>query len=169
MRLRYAHNYRCYNSSYRLLHKQMKPVTIPITISPHTHKGKPVGYYIIATRLFPKGNPPILRRQFVGVGQNMVITVGRDNRLNSVLKLQTFIPKIGEMPVTWLSGVKLYPINMGFRVYIPGRVWKPKSAEDKRIQTIGEFKRYEMGAIDLFYLSVPKITNDILLEKGDLR
>jgi len=147
----------------------MKPITIPVTISPHFHKGKPAGYYIIATRLFPKGNPPILRRQFVGVGQNMVITVGRDNQLNSALKMQAVIPRMGEMTVTWLSGVKLYPLNMGFRVYIPGRVWKPKSAEDKRIQTIGEFKRYESDTVDLLYLSVPKITSGILLGRGELK
>lgn len=146
----------------------MNVIRTPVTLSPHFVKGKPGGYYVVVTRLFPNGNPPLLRRQFVGVGRHLILSVGRNNTWDSVIKMQVNVPKIDGEDIIWLSSTKLYPINMGFRVYIPGRVWKPKSAEARKVQTIGEFRRFEFGTTDLFYLEVPKVTKNVIYGTEDL-
>lgn len=150
----------------------MNPIKIPVTISPHIVNGKPRGYYIIAERLFTKGNPHLIRTQFVGHTQDgLIISVGRHIKWDTLYKLGIQVPHLEAMEqkrVIWLSPTKIYPFNMGFRAYIPGTVLKPESAEAKKIQTMGFFKRFQIGTTDLLYLEVPLITPDIMLGKTKL-
>lgn len=153
----------------------MNPIKIPVTISPHIVNGKPRGYYIIAERLFTKSNPHLIRKQFLGIARGLIISVGRDIHWDSLLKMSIHIPEViytiggcGINKILWLSPTKIYPFNMGFRAYIPGTVLKPESAEAKKIQTMGFFKRFQIGTTDLLYLEVPLITPDIMLGKTKL-
>lgn len=99
----------------------------------------------------------------------MTITVGRNAAWDSVLAMQLHVPIIDNTPITWLSAVKLYPYPGGFRIYIPGKVWKPASAEVTKVQLMGEFKYLKLGTTELYYLEIPKITKNILMRLEELK
>jgi len=149
------------------------PIRIPVSLSPHIVNGKPRGYYVLAERLFAKNkNPHLVRNQFVGVAKSLVISVSHNSTWDTLLEMSISIPHLPSAPqranrVYWLDKAKLYPINMGFRAYVPGSVLKPEPDAEK-IETMGEFKRFQMGTTDLFYLEIPIITLDILLGKEKL-
>jgi len=148
--------------------KKINPIRIPVTLSPHIVKGKPRGYYVLAQRLFTNGSPHLVRRQFVGFTDCLIITTAHEYKWDSLLKMAIHVPFIDDKPVTWLSAVPIYPIPMGFRAYIPGTVIKPTSAGQEKTETIGIFQRFQAGKIDLFYLEVPKLSAGVLLGEDDL-
>jgi len=142
----------------------MKPIQIPVTLSPHFGGGKPKGYYLIAQRLFPDGAPILSKHQFVGFDGSLVVTVQHPGEWDTVLKMAIYVSKLEDEPTTWLSKAHLYPMPMGFRMYIPGTVLKPKSAEVQKIETIGVFCKWGL----VYYVYVPKISGEILLGRKEL-
>ena len=143
----------------------MKPIPVPISLSPHIVDGKPRGYYIIAQRLFPKERPILFRQQFVGFTQNLVFTIAHPGKWDTLLKMAIYVPHLEPASVSWLSATKMYPAGTGVRIYLPGTILKPTTAGVKKVETMGSLCR--VG--DIYYLDIPKLNADILLGRKELQ
>jgi hypothetical protein len=141
----------------------MEEIRIPVTLTPHYQSGKPSGYYLLAQRLFPRGAPILVKQQFAGFSDGLVVTVNHPPQLDTPLKMAVVCPVIGGQGVTWLSKVSIYPMSMGFRMYIPGNILKPPTGA-LNFETTGIFH----GAGELYWLHVPAVSSDILLGRKAL-
>lgn len=146
----------------------MRPIPVPITLSPHIVDGKPRGFYVIVQSLFPKEQPIIFREQFVGFTQNLVFTVAHPGEQDTLLKMALYSPTIGDKPVTWLSTTKQYPAGKGLRIYLGGSILKPASADYKKYQTMGVVHKSGTQRGGIVYVDVPKLDGDILLGRKEL-
>lgn len=146
----------------------MEPIRIPVTLSPHIVKSVPRGYYVLAQRLFPNGAPILNKSQFVGYNGQLIISVDRENRWDSLLKMAIYANMVGGEPTTWLDTSNLWPMSMGFRTYIPGTVLKPTETS-KKVEMTGVFRCHDYygGAASLYYLQLP-IGPNILLRRETL-
>jgi len=141
-------------------------IRIPVTLSPHIVKGKPRGYYLLAQRLFPNGAPILRKDQFVGFsGGFMVITVARQNTWNTLMHMAIYASDVYGEIFAWLDSCKLYPMNKGFRAYIPGTILRPPSAGSKKVETFGLFQKTAFGGdvADMWYVKVPDVSAEVLL------
>lgn len=145
-------------------------VKIQTTLSPHIVDGKPRGYYLIAQRLFTHGLPILRRDQFVGFSRGLVVTIERHRTWQSLLDIGLRAQSLGGQSVSWLGKIKMYQMSAGFRMYIPGTILKPTSADSKKIETWGIFDKeiYGAGISPLYYLKVPIVTAEVLLGKERL-
>jgi hypothetical protein len=142
----------------------MNDIRINVTLSPHVQKGKPTGYYVIAERLFPRGTPILVKQQFVGYSNGLVISVAHPPQVESVLGMGVICNLLSGRPVTWLSTAPLYTLPGGFRSYVNGRVLKPHSAEARKFTTTGIFRGYG----ELYWLEIPAVSGDVLLGRKEL-
>lgn len=149
----------------------MNQIKIPVSLSPHIVAGKPRGYYLLAQRLFPNGAPILRRDQFAGFNGCLIVTVARHNKWNTFFDMCIQVRKLHEQAISWFGSTKLYPMNKGFRMYIPGSILKPPSADSKKIETIGIFRKHEYfgGVGSLYYLELQEFTAEVLLGKKKLR
>ena len=143
---------------------QQKSISVNVTISPHSVEGKPRGYYVIVRDLFPNGSPILVRQQWIGFSEGLVITVEHNHQWDSLLKMAINCPALGERAVTWLAPAKMWATSKGFRTYVPGTILKPKS-DSKCHYSIGYFKS---ARGDLYYIYLPEITGEILLGRKEL-
>lgn len=148
----------------------MNPIRIPVTMSPHIVDGNPRGYYLLAQRLFPNGAPILRKDQFVGFNGSLIVTVARHNTWDTLMDMNVYARDIGKNTAAWFGKTKLYPMNKGFRMYIPGTILKPPSAEAVCKQTTGIFSQFRFygGVDDLYYLEIPSIGGDVLLGRKEL-
>lgn len=145
----------------------MNPISVPVTFSPHIVNGKPRGYYLLVQSLFPNGAPILRRDQFVGfMGGHLIVTVSRHHTWNTLFRMAIH-PQWDEHSVTWLDSCKLYRMSKGFRMYIPGTVLCPTSAESKKVETMGIFKKwtYGGGIEPMFFVELPVVSAEVLLGK----
>lgn len=140
----------------------MELIKIPVTLSPHYGDKGPKGFYILAQRLWPGGAPILNKMQWVGYFGTLIVTVQHPGEWNSLLKMSIYAGELDGRNVHWLDKGSLYPMSMGFRMYVPGRILKPKSKD--RIETIGIFRKCR----DIYYLEVPKLSGDVLLKRKKL-
>jgi hypothetical protein len=145
----------------------VEPIRIPITLSPHIPSGKPRGYYVLAHRLFPKGAPILRREQFVGFnGESMVLSVEYPAKWASLVAMNIYADvslSTGHRRTFWFDKCKLTPMHMGFRIYLPSRILRPGSKQEK-IETTGIFQQVDYGSNNsIFYLELPKITPRVVL------
>jgi len=146
----------------------MRPIPVPVTLSPHIVDGKPRGFYVIVQSLFPKEQPIIFRQQFVGFTQNIVFTIAHPGKLDTLLKMALYSPTLGSKPVTWLSQIKQYPAGRGLRIYLPGSILKPASAGCKKVDMLGVVLKSAGDQGGILYLDIPKLNSDILLGRKEL-
>jgi hypothetical protein len=137
---------------------------ISVAMSPHIQQGKPTGYYMIAERLFAK-KIKLVKRQFLGFSDGLLITVGgiEHREWDSVLKMAINLPTLAGKPVNWLTPVPIYNSPGGFRSYIPGKILKPTSPEEKVSHLWGEFCECPVGDTKLYFVRVPLLDGDVLL------
>jgi hypothetical protein len=147
-----------------LVDVSVREVRINVTMSPHVQKGRPSGYYVLAERLFPRGAPILVKQQYVGYSEGLVITVAHPAGVKSVLSMAVNVPRLGDKPVTWLAEAHLYPMRLGFRAYVAGRVLKARSTETPRYMTTGLFR----GEGELYWLWIPAVSGDVLLGRKEL-
>jgi hypothetical protein len=145
-----------------LFGEQVKPVKITTTLSPHfTGKDAPAGYYLLAQRLFMNGAPILKKQQYIGYNGNLFVTVDYNYSCgDSLFRLAANAETLDGRKIIWLDYTKLYPMNMGFRSYIPGRVLKPSVLEigRKKVVTPGIFRKCR----DIYYLELPEIIHEHL-------
>ncbi len=134
----------------------MDPVKITATLSPHMVKGKPRGFSLLAQRLFVNGAPILTKQQYIGHNGNLIVTVGYNGEWDTILKIATQMNVLDGKVITWFDYGKLYPMSMGFRMYIPGRVLRPTSAE--RVVTPAIFRK----CAGVFYLELQNVTTETL-------
>ena len=134
-----------------------EPIKIPVTLSPHYGDKGPKGFYILAQRLWPGGAPILNKQQWVGFFGSLIVTVQHPGKWDTLLKMGIYAGNLEDRNVQWLDKGSLYPMSMGFRMYIPGRLLKPKSRD--RIETIGIFRKCR----EIYYLEVPKLSAEVLL------
>ena len=144
----------------------MTDIRINVTLYPHVQRGKASGYYVLAERLFPRGAPILVKQQFVGYGGSggLILTVAHPPQSDTVIKMAVVHPLIGGEPVTWLSTAPLYQLGSGFRMYIAGKVMRPRSAEVGKFLTTGMFR----GAGELYWLEIPAVTGDVILGRKEM-
>ena len=149
----------------------MEPVRVPVTLSPHIVNDKPRGYYLLAQRIFPQGAPILRRQQFVGFNGRLIVTVSRHRTWDNFLKMGIHARELDGQAITWLDQCKLYPMAMGFRMYIPGTILKPASAGSEKVESIGILREQKWGGntASTFYLEIQKIDADILLSRKELK
>ena len=141
----------------------MEEIRIPVTLTPHYQKGKPSGYYLLAQRLFPRGAPILVKQQFAGFSDGLIVTVNHPAHLDTVLKMAVTYPCLTNS-VTWLSKTAIIPMSMGFRMYIPGTILIPPQGERRNFETTGVFRR--LG--EMYWLHVPAVSGDILFGRKRL-
>lgn len=129
----------------------MDPVKITATLSPHK-----AGFYLLAQRLFIHGAPVLAKHQHIGHNGNLIVTVGFNGKWDTTLKMATQMNVLDGKTITWFDYGKLYPMSMGFRMYIPGRVLRPTSAE--KVVTPAIFRK----CCGVFYLELQNVTTEIL-------
>lgn len=136
----------------------MKPIRVPVTLSPHVVKGVPRGYYVLAQRLFPKGAPIIAKQQWIGFdGENLIVTAQHKPQCKSLLEMA-----VHHAGRTWLAPAKIWPMPQGFRSYIPASILKAKAGP--RIVTYGIFNVTDRVA----WLDIPKLNGEVLLGRKEL-
>lgn len=149
--------------------KKMNPFRVPITISPHVVEGKPRGYYIIVHSLWKDKQPIIFRDQFVGFHKDcLIFSMAHPSEWSSFPKVVIHTAGVSELPRCWLSSVRQTRMGTGVRFYLPGTILKPASLKAKAVETIGAVYKAVYGSGDLIYVSIPIISGDILLGRGEL-
>lgn len=144
----------------------MQPIHIPVSLCPHFSQGKARGYYLLAKRLFPNGSPILNKQQWIGWNGFLFVTVFHPPQWDSIFKIANFIKKLDEREIIWLGGCHLTNMTGGFKVYLPEYVMKPK--KPGRIECTGIFRKHESLGFECFYLEIPKLNADILLERKEL-
>jgi hypothetical protein len=134
----------------------MKEIKITATLSPHMKGNKPAGFYLLAQRLFIHGAPILAKQQYIGHNGNLIVTVGYNGEWDSLLKMAVQMPELDKRKIAWFDYGKLYPMSMGFRMYIPGRVLRPTSAD----KIVGPAIFRKCGTV--FYLELQNVTTEIL-------
>lgn len=145
-------------------------IKIPVTMTPHVQGGKPTGYYLLAQRLFVR-KVELLRTQFVGYSDGLILTVGgiEHRQWTTLLSMAVMLPLLDGKPISWLSPVAQYKSAGGFRTYLPGSViLQPTSAEEPPTHLYGEFSSCAVGESTLYYLRVPLLNGDVLLGRKKL-
>lgn len=138
-------------------------INIPVTFSPHFVKEQPRGYYLLAQRLFRKGTPHLVKKQFIGYTQSgLVMTVGYKSNIINLFGMSIFKPTLNQEKVTWLSECSIFPMRMGFKAYIPVSILQP-SAGSGKFETTATFRVDEDSST--YYIKIGKITAEILLGK----
>jgi len=145
-------------------------VRVPITMSVHVQQGKATGYYLIAKSLF-RQKVVLGRRQFAGYSDSLILTVGGIEHFewDSVLKMAVNLPVLGDRPVNWLMPISQYASPGGFRMYLPGKLLMPTSAEETMTNLYGEWEKVTVADTTLYYLRVPLIGGDVLLGRRKLK
>lgn len=145
----------------------MEAVTIPISICPHFSQGKARGHYILAKRLFLHEQPILVKRQYVGFNGFLFVTVVHPSEWDTTFKTAIQISQMDDRKVIWLGTANLYPLKGGFKVYLMESILKAK--EPGRIEGIGIFRKYKAPGFECFYLEIPKLNADVLLERKELK
>lgn len=105
----------------------------------------------------------MVKQQFVGFTDCMIVTAAHPPSAGTPLAMAVTYPVL-DKPVTWLAVTALYPMNLGFRMYIPGTILIPDSAEAPKIMTTGIVHKFG----EVFYVEIPRVTGDILLRRKRL-
>jgi len=145
----------------------MEAVTIPISICPHFSQGKPRGCYLLAKRLFLKDQPILARQQYVGFNGFLFVTVVHPISWDTVFKAAILIPQMDGRNIQWLGTVPLYPLQGGFRVYLPETILK--AGDFGKVEGVGIFRKYEAPGFTCYYLEIPKLSVEVLLGKEELK
>jgi hypothetical protein len=119
----------------------------------------------LARQLFPNGAPILAKQQFVGFANGLVITAEHNGQWDSLLKMAIHCPQLRGEAVTWLSPASLYPMCNGFKSYVSGKIFRPASAEAKKVECRGFFRDWSIGGNLIYWLRVPAISGDVLLRK----
>lgn len=142
-------------------------IRVNVTFSPHIVGGRPRGYYMVASRLFPKGTPILRKDQFVGVADGgLVVTLSRHRAWNTLMHMAVYAGHVA----SWLGSAKVYATSTGVRVYLPGKVLRPDSPAEGKTETVGTLtkKSFGRGTGDMWYIRVPAVDADILLGRNRL-
>ena len=129
----------------------MEPVTIPISICPHSSQGKLRGHYLLAKRLFLNDQPILVRRQYVGFNGFLFVTVVHPNKWNTIFKMSCAILEMDQQPIKWLGTVHQYSLPGGFKVYLPEHILK---AGLKAWASSGNIKPQGLAVIILRFLNL---------------
>lgn len=145
----------------------MEAVTIPISICPHFSQGKARGHYVLAKKLFTQDQPILVRRQYVGFNGFLFITVVHPGSWNTTFRTAIKISQLDGRKVIWLGSVPLYPLQGGFKVYLPETILKAK--KPGRIEGVGIFRKYQALGFSCYYLEIPKLSAEVLLGQEELK
>jgi hypothetical protein len=139
------------------------PIRIPVTLSPHIVKGEPRGYYALFQRIFPRGAPILVKQQFLGFTQSLLVTACHPPQCETLLHMAIVCPVLGGNGVSWLHSASVFPMGGGFKAYL-SRSILPAKLESKKVVTTGLFCR----SGDIFFVQLPILTGDVLLRKKEI-
>ena len=145
----------------------MKEVIIPISICPHYSLGELRGHYLLAKRLFRHEQPMLIRQQYVGFNGFLFVTVVHPQQWDTTFKMASGISQMDDRKIIWLGTANLYPFGGGFKVYLAEHILKAK--KPGRIEGVGIFRKYKALGFECYYLEIPKLTTEILLDREELK
>jgi len=154
------------------IHKFM----LPVVIYPHRpykdNRRIITGRYVNLDNIFvPNVSKDLNPQQFIGVHQHMVVTIATPGYIKNLLGIALDLNNIrvkGKGYVTWLGTVRCYPAGHGCRLYIPSKMWNPKSPEFAGPwRTTGAAYWWANGkeSEPYFLVDIPALTREKLLDE----